>query len=115
MLLGPTIDPRISSELSLRVPHLALRIREHSARALALAQGLERLGAQVGWVGGRQGGRARAGHPQAAAAATLSCRRRRRCCSWWPGPHHMVAGNESGGGRASFSWAGPRPPLRCCR
>ena len=48
MLLGPTMDPRIASELSLRIPHLSLRIREHSARALALAQGLERLGAKVG-------------------------------------------------------------------
>jgi methionine-gamma-lyase len=27
------MDPRVASELSLRIPHLALRMREHSARA----------------------------------------------------------------------------------
>ncbi len=48
MLLGPTMDPRIASELSLRVPHLGLRMREHGHRALLLAQRLEALGAKVG-------------------------------------------------------------------
>lgn len=27
------MDPKVASELSLRIPHLALRMREHSARA----------------------------------------------------------------------------------
>lgn len=34
---GPTMDPKVASELSLRIPHLALRVREHSARALSYA------------------------------------------------------------------------------
>ncbi len=49
MMLGPTMDPRIASDLSLRLPHLALRVREHSRRALAFAQRLQqvRLGFKV--------------------------------------------------------------------
>jgi hypothetical protein len=53
MLLGPTMDPRIASELSLRVPHLGLRMREHGERAALLAQRLEKLGAKVSWLRGR--------------------------------------------------------------
>lgn len=34
---GPTMDPKVASELSLRIPHLSLRVREHSARALFYA------------------------------------------------------------------------------
>lgn len=30
---GPTMDPKVASELSLRMPTLALRMQEHSARA----------------------------------------------------------------------------------
>jgi methionine-gamma-lyase len=33
MLQGPTMDPRIASELLLRLPHLPLRVQEHSRRA----------------------------------------------------------------------------------
>ena len=49
MLLGPTLDPRIASELRLRLPHLPLRIKEHSLRALALANEMEAMGAKVRW------------------------------------------------------------------
>ena len=41
MLLGPTMDPKVASELSLRLPHLGLRIAEHSRRALAFAERLQ--------------------------------------------------------------------------
>lgn len=47
MLLGPTMDPKVASELSLRIPHLALRMREHSARAQHYAERLAALGARV--------------------------------------------------------------------
>jgi len=37
MLLGPTMDPRVAFDLSLRLPHLPARMIEHGARALTLA------------------------------------------------------------------------------
>ena len=40
MLLGPTMDPRIAFELSLRLPHLGIRMKEHSLRAQAFAERL---------------------------------------------------------------------------
>ena len=40
MLLGPTMDPRIAFELSLRLPHLGIRMKEHSRRAQAFAERL---------------------------------------------------------------------------
>lgn len=43
MLLGPTMDPRVAFEVSTRLPHLGLRMAEHSRRAAAFA---ERLGAR---------------------------------------------------------------------
>ncbi|MBL8889478.1 MAG: aminotransferase class I/II-fold pyridoxal phosphate-dependent enzyme [Planctomycetaceae bacterium] len=51
MLLGPTMDPKIAHELTLRLPHLGLRMREHSARALAFAQRLADRGAKVCYPG----------------------------------------------------------------
>ncbi len=44
MLLGPTMDPRIAFEISLRLPHLGLRMAEHSRRALAFSQRLQARG-----------------------------------------------------------------------
>lgn len=40
MLLGPTMDPIVAYDISLRLPHLGLRMTEHSRRALALAERL---------------------------------------------------------------------------
>ena len=37
MLLGPTMDPIVAYDISLRLPHLGLRMAEHSRRALELA------------------------------------------------------------------------------
>jgi methionine-gamma-lyase len=43
MLLGGTMDPRIAAELSLRIPHLGIRIKEHSLRAQAFAERLHEV------------------------------------------------------------------------
>jgi methionine-gamma-lyase len=51
MLLGPTMDPRMAYDIIQRLPHLALRMREHSRRALAICQRLEQLGAVVTYPG----------------------------------------------------------------
>ena len=51
MLLGPTMDPRIATEISLRLPHLGLRMAEHGRRALTLAGRLSELGLQVTYPG----------------------------------------------------------------
>jgi methionine-gamma-lyase len=51
MLLGPTMDPRMAYDIVQRLPHLALRMREHSRRALAICQRLEQLGAVVTYPG----------------------------------------------------------------
>lgn len=44
MLLGPTMDPNIAFGLSLRLPHLGLRMIEHSRRALEFCKRLRNLG-----------------------------------------------------------------------
>lgn len=57
MLFGPTMDPRVAFDVTQRLPHLALRMREHSRRALAIAERLEEMGAPVCYPG-------LASHPQ---------------------------------------------------
>jgi methionine-gamma-lyase len=44
MLLGPTMDPRVAFDIIQRLPHLAIRMREHSRRAHRIAVRLEELG-----------------------------------------------------------------------
>jgi methionine-gamma-lyase len=51
MLLGPTMDPRVAYDLIQRLPHLAIRMREHSRRAMAIASHLEQLGVRVRYPG----------------------------------------------------------------
>jgi methionine-gamma-lyase len=51
MLLGPTMDPKVAANISLRIPHLPLRMAAHGERALALAQRLEAFGAKVCYPG----------------------------------------------------------------
>jgi methionine-gamma-lyase len=51
MLLGPTMDPRSAFDLIQRLPHLSIRMREHSARAMAIAANLQELGVQVTYPG----------------------------------------------------------------
>lgn len=65
MLLGPTLDPKVASELSLRLPHLPLRVREHSRRAAAYAARLQALGAAVTYPG-------LPGHPGHAALRAMA-------------------------------------------
>jgi len=51
MLLGPTMDPRVAFELSTRLPHLPLRMAEHSRRAQRMADRLHALGLDVVYPG----------------------------------------------------------------
>ena len=51
MLLGPTIDPRSAFDIIHRLPHLCLRMREHSRRGQAIAQRLEHLKAPITYPG----------------------------------------------------------------
>lgn len=51
MLLGPTMDPRVAYDLIQRLPHLALRMREHGTRAMAFATRLHELGVPVIYPG----------------------------------------------------------------
>lgn len=51
MLLGPTIDPRAAFDVIQRLPHLGLRMREHSRRAMAIAERLAGLGVKVMYPG----------------------------------------------------------------
>lgn len=51
MLLGPTMDPRVAFDVSQRLPHLGIRMREHSRRALALSRQLYALKAPVNYPG----------------------------------------------------------------
>ncbi len=51
MLFGPTMDPRSAFDIIQRLPHLAIRMREHSHRAQAIAGRLEKMGAPVSYPG----------------------------------------------------------------
>lgn len=51
MLLGPTMDPNVAASISLRVPHLPLRMTAHSERALAITSRLQELGLDVCYPG----------------------------------------------------------------
>ena len=51
MLLGPTLDPRAAFDVIQRLPHLGIRMREHSRRALAIAGRLEALEVPVIYPG----------------------------------------------------------------
>ena len=51
MLLGPTMDPKVAHELSLRVPHLGIRVAEHSRRAMIFATRLRERGLEVVYPG----------------------------------------------------------------
>ena len=65
MLLGPTMDPRVAFDVVQRIPHLPIRMREHSRRGLAMAQMLKELGVQVTYPGLPD-------HPQHRTALDLS-------------------------------------------
>ena len=51
MLLGPTMEPRVAFDISLRLPHLGLRMAEHGRRALVFAERLAQRGLDVIYPG----------------------------------------------------------------
>lgn len=51
MLLGPTMNAKVAFELSERIPHLGLRLKEHSNRALVFAQRMKKMGLKVIYPG----------------------------------------------------------------
>ena len=51
MLLGPTLDPRCAYDVIQRLPHLAIRMREHSARTMVIASRLQTMGVPVSYPG----------------------------------------------------------------
>ncbi|CAE5962149.1 unnamed protein product [Arabidopsis arenosa] len=51
MLLGPTMNAKVAFELSERIPHLGLRMREHSRRAQVYAERMRELGMKVIYPG----------------------------------------------------------------
>lgn len=51
MLLGPTMNAKVAFELSERLPHLGLRMKEHSNRALVFATRMTNLGLKVIYPG----------------------------------------------------------------
>ncbi|MFT7486103.1 MAG: methionine-gamma-lyase [Candidatus Paceibacteria bacterium] len=51
MLLGPTMDPQVAYHISMRLPHLGMRMLEHSRRALLFAQRLQAHGLTVTYPG----------------------------------------------------------------
>jgi len=51
MLLGPTMDAKVAFSISLRLPHLGLRMTEHSRRAMTFATRLNELGLCVIYPG----------------------------------------------------------------
>ncbi|KAI3469089.1 hypothetical protein Pfo_025795 [Paulownia fortunei] len=51
MILGPTMNPKVAFELSERLPHLGLRMKEHCHRALVFATRMKKLGLKVIYPG----------------------------------------------------------------
>ncbi|XWS48736.1 hypothetical protein CRYUN_Cryun13aG0102000 [Craigia yunnanensis] len=51
MLLGPTMNAKVAFELSERIPHLGLRMKEHCSRAMAYAIRMKKLGLKVIYPG----------------------------------------------------------------
>lgn len=51
MLLGPTLDPKTAFTLSMRLPHLPLRMAEHGRRAQLFAERMQAMGLRVYYPG----------------------------------------------------------------
>ena len=51
MVLGPTMDPQVAFNISLRIPHLPLRMTEHGHRTQVFAERLKALGMTVTYPG----------------------------------------------------------------
>jgi methionine-gamma-lyase len=66
MILGPTMDPQVAFNISLRIPHLPLRMAEHGHRTQLFAERLHAMGVTVGYPGLPQ-------HPDHALMSRLHC------------------------------------------
>ena len=51
MILGPTMDPQVAFNISLRLPHLPLRMTEHGRRTQVFAERLDAMGMKVCYPG----------------------------------------------------------------
>ncbi|MGB0648383.1 MAG: aminotransferase class I/II-fold pyridoxal phosphate-dependent enzyme [Bradymonadia bacterium] len=51
MILGPTMDPQVAHSISLRIPHLSIRMTEHARRAQVFAERLTEIGIDVVYPG----------------------------------------------------------------
>ena len=51
MILGPTMDPQVAHSISLRLPHLHIRMIEHARRAQIFAERLQQLSLDVSYPG----------------------------------------------------------------
>lgn len=51
MILGPTMDPQVAFNISLRIPHLPLRMTEHGRRTQVFAERLHAMGMTVTYPG----------------------------------------------------------------
>jgi len=51
MILGPTMDPQVAFNINLRIPHLPLRMTEHSRRTRIFAEWLHAMGMTVTYPG----------------------------------------------------------------
>ena len=51
MLLGPTMNAKVAFELSERIPHLGLRMKEHCRRAAEFAERMKKAGLKVIYPG----------------------------------------------------------------
>ena len=65
MLLGPTMDPRVAFDVIQRLPHLPIRMREHSHRAAVMARMIQDMGITVIYPGLPE-------HPQHQTAESLA-------------------------------------------
>jgi len=66
MILGPTMDPQVAFNISLRIPHLPLRMTEHARRTQVFAERLHAMGIDVSYPGLTQ-------HPDHALMRDLYC------------------------------------------
>jgi methionine-gamma-lyase len=66
MILGPTMDPQVAFNINLRIPHLPLRMTEHSQRTRLFADRLHAMGMAVNYPGLPD-------HPDHALMSELHC------------------------------------------
>jgi len=66
MVLGPTMDPQVAFNISLRIPHLPLRMIEHARRTQIIAERLHAMGMTVSYPG-------LSNHPDHALMSKLHC------------------------------------------